>query len=58
MPVGLDQAPHIEMTKEIARRFNQLYCGVDPQSSDEDSLKLGKAFTSSSDPVLHTTNKT
>ncbi len=27
VPVGEDQAPHIEMTREIARRFNFLYKG-------------------------------
>jgi tryptophanyl-tRNA synthetase len=26
VPVGADQLPHLEMTKEVARRFNQLYC--------------------------------
>lgn len=25
VPVGIDQAPHVEMTREIARRFNSLY---------------------------------
>ena len=25
VPVGIDQAPHIEITREIARRFNHLY---------------------------------
>jgi len=25
VPVGIDQAPHIELTREIARRFNQTY---------------------------------
>ena len=25
VPVGLDQAPHVEMTREVARRFNHLY---------------------------------
>ena len=34
VPVGEDQAPHIEMTREIARRFNVVYCGVDPQAGD------------------------
>jgi tryptophanyl-tRNA synthetase len=29
VPVGADQVPHIEMTREIARRFNHLY-GVVP----------------------------
>ncbi len=27
VPVGLDQASHVELTREIARRFNQLYPG-------------------------------
>ncbi|MFM8453897.1 MAG: tryptophan--tRNA ligase [Gammaproteobacteria bacterium] len=26
VPVGEDQLPHLEMTKEIAQRFNYLYC--------------------------------
>ena len=26
VPVGKDQVPHIEMAREAARRFNQLYC--------------------------------
>jgi tryptophanyl-tRNA synthetase len=25
VPVGVDQAPHVELTREIARRFNHLY---------------------------------
>lgn len=25
VPVGIDQAPHVEMTREIVRRFNNLY---------------------------------
>ena len=27
VPVGLDQASHVELTRELARRFNQLYPG-------------------------------
>jgi tryptophanyl-tRNA synthetase len=34
VPVGEDQVPHIEMTRELARRFNALYCAVDPQAGD------------------------
>ena len=30
VPVGEDQAPHVELTREIARRFNQLYGEVFP----------------------------
>src|SRR5205814_2051460 len=44
VPVGVDQAPHVEITREVARRFNHLY-GREP---DFDQLvgaalkKLGK----------------
>jgi len=44
VPVGEDQLPHLEMTREIARRFNQLYCGVDPHTQDEDYLMAGGLF--------------
>jgi len=41
VPVGEDQLPHLEMTREVARRFNQMYCGVDPHTKDEDHLAYG-----------------
>jgi tryptophanyl-tRNA synthetase len=44
VPVGEDQVPHIEMTREVARRFNQLYCGVDSQTLDQDYIKQGGLF--------------
>uniref|UniRef100_A0A7C4RHK1 Tryptophan--tRNA ligase n=1 Tax=Desulfatirhabdium butyrativorans TaxID=340467 RepID=A0A7C4RHK1_9BACT len=31
VPVGVDQVPHIEITREIARRFNFLYGNVFPE---------------------------
>jgi tryptophanyl-tRNA synthetase len=31
VPVGIDQVPHIELAREIARRFNQLYGPVFPE---------------------------
>jgi tryptophanyl-tRNA synthetase len=42
VPVGEDQVPHVELTREIARRFNQFYplarsrrvFGVEPGASD------------------------
>ncbi len=34
VPVGADQAPHVEVTREIARRFNHLY-GRAPQHPDD-----------------------
>jgi tryptophanyl-tRNA synthetase len=36
--------PHLEITREVARRFDQLYCGVDPQTSDEDYVTKGGLF--------------
>jgi len=31
VPVGVDQLPHLELSREIARRFNQLYKPVFPE---------------------------
>lgn len=31
VPVGLDQVPHVEITREIARRFNFLYGNIFPE---------------------------
>jgi len=44
VPVGEDQVPHIEMTREVARRFNQTYCGVDEHAADEDHIAGGGVF--------------
>src|SRR3984957_9453985 len=44
VPVGQDQLPHLEMTREVARRFDQIYCGVDPQTEDADYLPRGGLF--------------
>jgi tryptophanyl-tRNA synthetase len=49
IPVGEDQIPHIEMTREVARRFNQLYCHVDPHTLDADYIKQGGLF-----PIVET----
>jgi tryptophanyl-tRNA synthetase len=44
VPVGEDQVPHIELTREVARRFNQLYCGVSDHAADDDHERLGGVF--------------
>jgi len=44
VPVGEDQVAHIEMTREVARRFNQLYCAVSSHAEDADHEKLGGLF--------------
>src|SRR3990167_5513365 len=48
VPVGEDQAAHLELTRETARKFNQLYCGVDSHTEDADYVKMGGLF-----PVPH-----
>ena len=44
VPVGEDQLPHLELTREVARRFNQVYCGVDPHTEDKHYVKAGGLF--------------
>ncbi|MBK6695951.1 MAG: tryptophan--tRNA ligase [Myxococcales bacterium] len=44
VPVGEDQAAHIEMCREVARRFNWTYAGVDPQAKDEEHVGQGGVF--------------
>lgn len=44
VPVGEDQVPHLELTREVARRFNQIYCGVDEHADDDDHMNLGGVF--------------
>src|SRR3954465_4283019 len=44
VPVGEDQLPHLELTREVARKFDQLYCNVNPQTEDKDYLKAGGLF--------------
>ena len=41
VPVGEDQVPHLELTREVARRFNQVFCGVGGDVKDDDHLKAG-----------------
>ena len=39
VPVGKDQLPHVEITRKIARRFNQRYCaGGQPVFPEPDAL--------------------
>jgi len=55
VPVGVDQAPHVEITREVARRFNHLY-GREP---DFEALakavvkKLGKDNAKAFDAARH-----
>ncbi len=44
VPVGEDQLPHLELTRFVARKFDQLYCGVDSHTLDKDYLNAGGIF--------------
>lgn len=44
VPVGEDQVAHIEMCREVARRFGQYYCGIDPKTEDADYPGQGAVF--------------
>jgi tryptophanyl-tRNA synthetase len=41
VPVGEDQLPHLELTRFVARKFDQVYCNVDPHTDDKDYVKAG-----------------
>ena len=38
VPVGRDQLPHLALTRDIARRFNQRYCGRRPLFPEPEAL--------------------
>ncbi|TAJ28704.1 MAG: tryptophan--tRNA ligase [Nitrospirae bacterium] len=73
VPVGKDQLPHLELTREIARRFNSLYKPVFPEPMEHltkfpkvlgtDGRKMSKSYgntinLSDSEPVLRQKLKT
>ena len=38
VPVGEDQIPHLELCREVTRKFNTLYGGVDSHAKDDDHV--------------------
>lgn len=73
VPVGKDQLPHLELTREIARRFNKLYRPVFPEPQElltkfpkvlgTDGRKMSKSYgntinLSDSEPELRQKLKT
>jgi tryptophanyl-tRNA synthetase len=73
VPVGKDQLPHLELTREIARRFNSLYKQVFPEPQEHltkfpkvlgtDGRKMSKSYgntinLSDSEPVVRQKLKT
>ncbi len=57
VPVGEDQAPHVEMTREVVRRFNHLYGNIfpepktllteTPRTPGTDGRKMSKSYDNS-----------
>jgi len=73
VPVGKDQLPHLELTRELARRFNRLYRPVFPEPQEHltkfpkvlgtDGRKMSKSYgntinLSDSEPVVRQKLKT
>jgi tryptophanyl-tRNA synthetase len=48
VPVGIDQVPHLELTREIARRFNFLY---------RETLAIPEAYLTETPKLLGTDNR-
>ena len=44
VPVGEDQEAHIEMCRDVALKFNQMYCGVGNRVPAEEHFKAGGVF--------------
>ena len=73
VPVGKDQLPHLELTRELARRFNSLYKAVFPEPQElltsfpkvlgTDGRKMSKSYNntinlSDTEPVVRQKLKT
>ena len=73
VPVGKDQLPHLELTRELGRRFNSLYKGVFPEPQElltsfpkvlgTDGRKMSKSYNntinlSDTEPALRQKLKT
>jgi tryptophanyl-tRNA synthetase len=44
VPVGEDQEAHIELCRDVALKFNQVYCGVGNRVEPQDHVKAGGIF--------------
>jgi tryptophanyl-tRNA synthetase len=44
VPVGEDQEAHIELCRDVAMKFNQLYCNVNNRTLEADHVKAGGVF--------------
>jgi tryptophanyl-tRNA synthetase len=70
VPVGIDQVPHVELTREVARRFNHLFGSVFPEPQAKlteipkvpgtDGRKMSKSYDNAiylADPAEAVTRK-
>jgi tryptophanyl-tRNA synthetase len=48
VPVGEDQVPHVELTREVVRRFNTAFFEIKRQPSEKQMKELRNAFESKS----------
>ena len=44
VPVGEDQVPHVELTREVVRRFNTAFFEIKKQPGEKQMKALGEAF--------------
>jgi tryptophanyl-tRNA synthetase len=49
VPVGEDQVPHVELTREVVRRFNAAFFEIQKQPSEKQMKELRDAFASKTD---------
>ncbi|MGB9068030.1 MAG: tryptophan--tRNA ligase [Candidatus Acidiferrales bacterium] len=49
VPVGEDQVPHVELTREVVRRFNTAFFKIQKQPSEKQMKELRDAFASKTD---------
>jgi tryptophanyl-tRNA synthetase len=54
VPVGEDQVPHVELTREVVRRFNTAFFEIQKQPSEKQMKELRDAFASKADAASHT----
>jgi tryptophanyl-tRNA synthetase len=52
VPVGEDQVPHVELTREVVRRFNTAFFEVKKEPNERQMKELRQALDLKSDPSL------
>src|SRR5579862_1960150 len=53
VPVGEDQVPHVELTREVVRRFNTAFFEIKRQPTEKQLKELRNAFESKSDQAAN-----